>query len=92
MNSKEDCNVYKYEEKFKGSKLKLREFLRKIDLKLFANKFVIEGQRVIIPANEKLDFRVKYEIDDKYSLTIKVTWDGDLKKFEKKDDLDLLGG
>ena len=93
MISAENNNINKYEQKFKGTKVKFMDILKKIDLKLLTNKLVIDGQKVMLPMDEKLDYRIKYEIDDRYSLTIKVTWEGDLKKTERNEsNYDLLGG
>jgi hypothetical protein len=67
-------NSDKYEKTFKGSRAELKEFFRKLELKLFTNKLTVEGNNVIIPSNQELDYKIKYDIDNNYSITIKVSW------------------
>ncbi|MGK0468982.1 hypothetical protein [Clostridium sp.] len=62
-------------EKYVGSKEEFYFFLKDQIIKLFKEKLKIEGTRVLIPDDEKLDYEFNYVKDEKYgNLSIKVTW------------------
>jgi hypothetical protein len=74
MKKDDIANGKRFEKSFKGSRAELKEFFRKLDLKLFTNKLFIDGNNVIIPANQELDYKIKYDIDNNYSVSIKISW------------------
>lgn len=86
MDNSDLIKEYKYEQSFIGSKVKLKEFIKKFELKLFSNKLFVEGNKVIIPSNKELHYKIKYDIDDNCSIGIKVTWKN--MNEEAKEDVD----
>jgi len=70
-------------EKYTGSKEDFYFFLKDEVIKLFKDKLKIEGNRVLIPDNEELDYQVKFDSDENYGdFSIKVKWG------EKPEDLE----
>lgn len=62
-------------EKFVGSKEEFYFFLKDEVIKLFKDKLKIEGNRVLIPDNEELDYQIKFDSDENYGdFVIKVKW------------------
>jgi hypothetical protein len=62
-------------EKYVGSKEEFYFFLKDEIIKLFKDKLKIEGTRVLIPDDEKLDYEFSYVNDENYgNLSIKVSW------------------
>jgi hypothetical protein len=62
-------------EKYVGSKEEFYFFLKDEIIKLFKDKLKIEGTRVLIPDDEKLDYEFNYVKDENYgNLSIKVSW------------------
>lgn len=65
-----DCS-----EKYTGSKEDFYFFLKDEVIRLFKDKLKIDGTRVLIPDNEKLDYEFKLDSDINYGvLTIRVKW------------------
>lgn len=67
----------KYEENFRISKDELKELFKKIDIRLFANRLHVEGQNVVIPPDKELNCKVKYDVDENYSIAVKISWKND---------------
>lgn len=64
-----------YTEKYVGSKEEFYFFLKDEIIKLFKGKLKIEGTRVLVPDDEKLNYEFNYVNDEKYgNLSIKVSW------------------
>ena len=62
-------------EKYTGSKEDFYFFLKDEVIKLFKDKLKIDGDRVLIPDNEELDYQIKFDSDENYGdLSIKVKW------------------
>jgi hypothetical protein len=62
-------------EKYVGSKEEFYFFLKDEIIKLFKGKLKIEGTRVLVPDDEKLNYEFNYVNDEDYgSLSIKVSW------------------
>ena len=62
-------------EKFAGSKEEFYVFLKDEIVKLFKEKLKIEGTLVTIPANEELEYQIKFDSDENYGdFAIKVKW------------------
>lgn len=66
----------KYQESYLGSKAEFAEFIKKAVPDLFAGNLVVEGNPVILPADNELSYKVKYDDDvEGGSVSIKVSWD-----------------
>ena len=64
-----------YREKYAGNKEDFYFFLKDEVIKLFREQLKIEGNRVVIPNNEELDYQIKLDSDENYGdLSIKVKW------------------
>lgn len=64
-----------YREKYTGSKEEFYFFLKDKVIKLFKDKLKIDGNLVVIPNIEDLDYLIKITGDNDYGdLTIKVKW------------------
>lgn len=74
MENKEFIKGEKFEESYRGTKNQLKEFIRKYVLRLFADKLYVEGERVIIPNDRELNYKIKYDVEDNYSIAIKIYW------------------
>ena len=73
-----------YREKYTGSKEEFYFFLKDEVIKLFKDKLKIEGNLVIIPDNEDLDYEFKLDSDENYgNFTIKVKWGEKPKQAEE---------
>ena len=62
-------------EKYIGNKEEYYFFLKDEIIKLFKDKLKIEGDRVLIPDNEELDYEIKFVSEENYGdFSIKVKW------------------
>ena len=62
-------------EKFTGNKEEFYFFLKNIATTLFNERLKIDGDSVLIPVNEELDYQIKFDCDENYGdFTIKVKW------------------
>ncbi|MEK6266271.1 MAG: hypothetical protein N2B06_16110 [Clostridium sp.] len=62
-------------EKYVGSKEEFYFFLKDEIIKLFKGKLKIEGTRVLVPDDEKLNYEFNYVNEEDYgNLSIKVSW------------------
>jgi hypothetical protein len=62
-------------EKFTGNKEEFYFFLKDQIVRLFKDKLKIEGNSVLIPDNEELDYQIKFDSDETYGdFVIKVRW------------------
>lgn len=62
-------------EKYTGSKEEFYVFLKDEVIKLFKDKLKIDGNRILIPDNEELDYQIKFDSDENYGdFSIKVKW------------------
>ena len=74
-------------EKYTGSKEDFYFFLKDEVIKLFKDKLKIDGDRVLIPDNEELDYQIKFDSDENYGdLSIKVKWGEKPKALEENTD------
>lgn len=70
-----------YREKYTGNKEEFYFFLKDKVVKLFKDKLKIEGNRILIPDNEELDYQIKLDSDEDYGdFSIKVKWGQKPKK------------
>ncbi|MCX7745965.1 MAG: transcription initiation factor IIE [Clostridia bacterium] len=77
----------KYQEANIGSKGDLVDYLKRVIPLVFAGKLEIEGQRVNIPDDYELEFKVKYEEDEfGGGLSIKVSWDKEVDRGEEEEE------
>jgi hypothetical protein len=67
-------NDNKHQISFKLTRYELNRALSDLRTKLFNNKLVIDGEQAIIPRNAEIDYKVKYEDENKYVLSIKIEW------------------
>jgi hypothetical protein len=62
-------------EKFTGNKEEFYFFLKDQIVRLFKEKLKIEGNPVLIPGDEELDYQIKFDSDENYGdFSIKVKW------------------
>ena len=62
-------------EKYSGNKEEFYSFIKHEVIELFKENLKIEGNRVLIPNNEELDFQIKLDSDENYGdFSIKVKW------------------
>jgi hypothetical protein len=62
-------------EKYAGNKEDFFFFLKDEVIKLFKDNLKIEGNSVLIPDNEELDYQIKFDSDENYGdFVIKVKW------------------
>lgn len=48
---------------------------------LFTNALVVEGEKVVIPTDRELDYKLKYDVDEEgCSFTFKVSWDKEVEE------------
>jgi uncharacterized cupredoxin-like copper-binding protein len=78
----------KHENSFKVKKYELRKIFKKLEMSLFNDKLVIDGEEVMIPRNAQINYKVRFENDDKYELTIKIGWKKDRIPSVTKNDED----
>ncbi|MGH4121494.1 MAG: hypothetical protein ACREV6_00895 [Clostridium sp.] len=70
-------------EKYTGNKEEFYFFLKDEVIKLFKDRLKIEGERVLIPDNEELDYQIKFDSDENYGdFTIKVKWGEKTEQFD----------
>jgi len=64
-----------FREKFTGNKEEFYFFLKDKATTLFNEKLKIDGNSVLIPVNEELDYQIKFDCNENYGdFTIKVKW------------------
>ena len=76
----------KYQEKYVGSKEDLYAFLKNNYSKLMKEILVVEGEKVVLPDDKELVYKIKYEdneVDGSYS--VKVSWVNQ-EEFEEEED------
>ncbi|MEJ8552878.1 hypothetical protein [Tepidibacter sp. Z1-5] len=76
----------KYQEKYVGSKEDLYVFLKSNYSKLMKEVLEIEGERVKLPDDKELVYKIKYEnneVDGSYS--VKVSW-ANQEEFEEEEE------
>lgn len=74
-----------YIEKYTGSKEEFYFFLKDEVIRLFKDKLKIDGTRVLIPDNEKLNYEFKLDSDINYGVfTIRVKWGEKQTKLSNK--------
>lgn len=83
-----------YREKYSGNKEDFYFFLKDEVIKLFKDNLKIEGNSVLIPDNEELDYQIKLDSDENYGdFSIKVKWgqkpevESDLEGNSKEEDI-----
>lgn len=75
-------------EKFTGNKEEFYFFLKDQIVKLFKEKLTLEGNSIVIPDNEVLDYQIKFDSEETYGdFVIKVKWG---EKPEGPEDLEEL--
>jgi len=75
-------------EKFTGNKEEFYFFLKDQIVKLFKEKLTLEGNSIVIPDNEELDYQIKFDSEETYGdFVIKVKWG---EKPEGPEDLEDL--
>lgn len=73
----------KYQDTFLGSRADFSEFVKKALPDLFSGKLVVEGKNVALPTDTDLDYKLKFDEDERGgSVSIKVSW-------EKEQDLEI---
>ncbi|MCT4508422.1 MAG: transcription initiation factor IIE [Tepidibacter sp.] len=76
----------KYQEKYIGSKHDLYTFLKENYTKLMKEILEIEGEKVEIPDDKELVYKVKYENDElEGSYAVKITW-ANQEEFEEEEE------
>ena len=65
----------KYQDKYVGSQEEIYDLLKDLPKKFMQNSVVVESEKVSIPADKELTFKIKYE-DDEFdgALAVKVSW------------------
>ena len=62
-------------EKFTGDREEFYHFLKNQIVRLFKEKLTLEGNPVVIPDNEDLDYQIKFDTEESYGeFVIKVKW------------------
>ena len=78
-------NDKKHQISFKLKRCELNGALRSLRMRLFNNKLVIDGERVVIPRNAEIEYKVKYEDENKYVLSIRIEWEKEIEANSSKD-------
>jgi amphi-Trp domain-containing protein len=65
----------KYQDKYVGTQEEIYDLLKDLPKKFMQNSVVVESERVSIPADKELTFKLKFE-EDEYdgALAVKVSW------------------
>ncbi|SNS30215.1 hypothetical protein SAMN05446037_1007115 [Anaerovirgula multivorans] len=64
-----------YSEKYEGSKSECLKYVKEIVGELMKEDLEVEGEKVIIPNDRDLDYKVKYENDEyEGKFSIKIGW------------------
>jgi amphi-Trp domain-containing protein len=65
----------KYRDKYVGSQDEIYALLKELPKQFLQNKLVVETEKIDIPADKELEYKVKYENDEyEGSLSIKISW------------------
>ena len=65
----------KYQDKYVGSQSEIYNQLKELPKQFLQNKLLVEAERVAIPMDKELEYKVKYENDEfEGSLAIKISW------------------
>lgn len=65
----------KYQDKFVGSQGEIFTQMKELPKQFMQNTIVVESERVVIPKDKELVYKIKYENDElEGSLAIKVSW------------------
>lgn len=65
----------KYQNSFFGGKTEFADFIKQTIPDLFGGRLDVEGQKVTLPADKDLAYKVKFDEDESGgSVTIKVAW------------------
>ncbi|CAH2214333.1 transcription initiation factor IIE [Tepidibacter aestuarii] len=76
----------KYQEKYIGSKEDLYVFLKDNYSKLMREILEIEGEKVVLPDDKELVYKVKYENDElEGSYSVKISW-ANQEEFEEEEE------
>lgn len=66
----------KYQNRLSGGKAEFADFVKKTIPDLFSGRLEVEGQKVTLPSDGDLDYKVKFDEDEfGGSFTLKVSWD-----------------
>lgn len=76
----------KYQEKGIGSRQESVEFLRGLFNNLIKGQLTVEGNKVTLPDDKELEYKVKYDDDEaEGSISVKVTWTK-IEELEEEDE------
>ena len=65
----------KYQDKYVGSQGEIFNQLKELPKQFMQNTLIVETERVMIPTDKELVYKIKYENDEyEGSLAIKVSW------------------
>ena len=65
----------KYQDKYVGSQEEIYTQLKEVPKQFKQNTILVESEKVVIPADKELVYKIKYENDEfEGSLAIKVSW------------------
>ena len=65
----------KYQDKYVGSPEEIFAQLRELPKQFLQNTIMVETERVDIPADKELEYKIKYENDEyEGALAIKISW------------------
>ncbi|WP_099191505.1 transcription initiation factor IIE [Tepidibacter mesophilus] len=79
----------KYQEKYIGSKQDLYAFLKENYSKLMKEILEIEGEKVVLPGDKELVYKVKYENNEvEGSYSVKISWANqeEFEEFEEEEE------
>lgn len=68
-------NDRKHQFSFRLTRSELNRALGDLRMKLFSNKLVIDGEHISVPGNVGINYKVKFEDENKYVLSIKIEWE-----------------
>lgn len=63
----------------------LLRMIRGIEKQLASGRFVIEGERIIIPSFVDVEIKLKVEHDNKNELSIKIEWEKERKNENERE-------
>jgi amphi-Trp domain-containing protein len=65
----------KYQDKYVGSQVEIMGYLKELPKKLMQNILTVEDEKVSIPADKELEYKIKYENDEaEGALAVKISW------------------
>ncbi len=65
----------KFQDKYVGSQTEIYEYLKELPKKFMQNSLVVETEKVAVPTDRELTYKIKYENDEfEGALAIKVSW------------------